>query len=237
MPKQPILSILLPCYNEVQSLPKILDLVRAVDIDKEIIAIDDCSTDGTIDVLTNEASRNSCLQVTRHAKNKGKGAAIRTGLQLAQGQITLIQDADLEYDPNDYYALVQPILDHRVEVVFGSRFLGPHTGMYFWNAIGNKVLTFLTNFLYNCWISDMETCYKVMRTEIWHHLDLQSNDFRLEPEITAKVLRLGHRIYEVPIHYVGRTYAEGKKMHPSQGLYAIWTLFRYYRWHGPDGRS
>jgi glycosyltransferase involved in cell wall biosynthesis len=237
MTEQPTLSVLVPCYNEAQSLPKILDLVRAVNIDKEIIVVDDGSTDGTIEVLTTEASRDPCLRIIGHARNRGKGAAIRTALAQAHGQITLIQDADLEYDPNDYYTLVQPIIDARVDVVFGSRFFGPHTGMYFWNAIGNKSLTFLTNFLYNCWISDMETCYKVMRTEIWRSLDLQSNDFRLEPEITAKVLRLGYRIYEVPIHYVGRTYTEGKKMRPSQGLYAIWTLLRHRLWRGPNGRS
>jgi hypothetical protein len=168
-------------------------------------------------------------------EHRRKGAAIRAALMQAPGHITRIQDADHEYDPNDYYALIQPIMDKRVDVVYGSRFLGRHTGMHRWNAIGNKSLTFLTNFLYHCSVSDMETCYKAMRTEIGHRLDLQSNDFRLEPEITAKVLRLGYRIQEVPIHYVGRTYAEGKKRRASQGLYAIWTLLHYCKWHGPHG--
>jgi glycosyltransferase involved in cell wall biosynthesis len=170
------------------------------------------------------------MRVIRHPANRGKGAAVRSGLAHARGEIVIIQDADLEYDPNDYYALVQPIINGRVNVVFGSRFLGSHTGMYFWNALGNKGLTFLTNFFFNSWLSDMETCYKVMRTEIMRSLNLESNDFRLEPEITAKVLRRGHRIYEVPVSYMGRTYEEGKKMHPVQGLFAILALLRYRFW-------
>jgi glycosyltransferase involved in cell wall biosynthesis len=167
------------------------------------------------------------MRVISHPRNRGKGAAVRSGLAHATGAIAIIQDADLEYDPNDYYELVKPIVDGRVEVVFGSRFLGSHTGMYFWNALGNKGLTFLTNFLFNSWISDMETCYKVMRTDILRSLHLESNDFRLEPEITAKVLRKGYRIYEVPISYMGRTYEEGKKMKAIQGVYAILALLRY----------
>jgi glycosyltransferase involved in cell wall biosynthesis len=217
----------MPCYNEASTLPGILALVWAVDLDKEIIAVDDHSSDGTLAILQAEAARNPRLKVISHPENRGKGAAVRSGLAHARGEITIIQDADLEYDPNDYYELVQPIADGRVSVVFGSRFSGRHTGMYFWNAIGNKALTFLTNFLFNCWISDMETCYKAMRTEIIRSLNLESNDFRLEPEITAKVLRQGHRIYEVPVSYLGRTYEEGKKMKPSQGFYAILALLKY----------
>jgi glycosyltransferase involved in cell wall biosynthesis len=196
-------------------------------MDKEIITVDDCSSDETLAVLRAEATRDPRMRVISHPRNRGKGAAVRSGLAHATGAIAIIQDADLEYDPNDYYELVKPIVDGRVEVVFGSRFLGSHTGMYFWNALGNKGLTFLTNFLFNSWISDMETCYKVMRTDILRSLHLESNDFRLEPEITAKVLRKGYRIYEVPISYMGRTYEEGKKMKAIQGVYAILALLRY----------
>lgn len=227
---RPLLSVIMPCYNEASTLPSILERVWAVDLDKEIIAVDDNSSDNTLELLRAEAARNPRLKVVSHPQNRGKGAAVRSGLAHARGQITIIQDADLEYDPNDYYDLVQPIVDGRIDVVFGSRFAGRHTGMYFWNAIGNKALTFLTNFLFNCWISDMETCYKVMRTEIIRSLDLESNDFRLEPEITAKVLRQGYRIYEVPVSYLGRTYEEGKKMKPSQGFYAILALLKYRLW-------
>ncbi len=223
----PLLSVIMPCYNEAATLPAILRAVRAVAFDKEIIAVDDHSTDATLAILRAEAASDPDLRVIHHPRNRGKGAAVRSGLVHARGQITIIQDADLEYDPQDYYELVQPIIDGRVDVVFGSRFMGRHTGMYFWNAVGNKGLTFLTNFLFDCWISDMETCYKVMRTAIIRDLHLESNDFRLEPEITAKVLRRGHRIYEVPISYLGRTYEEGKKMKPSQGLYAVLALLRY----------
>ncbi|NTV64095.1 MAG: glycosyltransferase family 2 protein [Oscillochloris sp.] len=224
---RPLLSVIMPCYNESSTLPRILEKVWAVNIDKEVIAVDDHSSDDTLALLQAEAARNPRLKVISHPQNRGKGAAVRSGLAHARGQITIIQDADLEYDPNDYYELVQPIADGRVDVVFGSRFAGRHTGMYFWNAIGNKSLTFLTNFLFNCWISDMETCYKAMRTEIIRDLNLESNDFRLEPEITAKVLKRGHRIYEVPVGYLGRTYEEGKKMKPSQGFYAILALLKY----------
>jgi glycosyltransferase involved in cell wall biosynthesis len=225
------LSIIMPCYNESRTLPAILAQIRAVKLEKEIIAVDDHSSDDTYQILREAAATDRTMIVVRHPSNRGKGAAVRSGLARATGQIVIIQDADLEYDPQDYYELVQPIADGRVNVVFGSRFLGRHTGMYFWNALGNKGLTFLTNLLFNCWISDMETCYKVMRTEIMRDLRLESNDFRLEPEIVAKVLKRGHRIYEVPVSYLGRTYEEGKKMKPSQGFYAILALLRYRFWN------
>lgn len=222
-----LLSVIMPCYNEAATLPAILERVRAIKIDKQIVAVDDHSSDTTFAILEREAARDPSMVVVRHPTNRGKGAAVRSGLARATGEIVIIQDADLEYDPEDYYELVRPIAEGRVNVVFGSRFLGRHTGMYFWNALGNKGLTFLTNFLFNCWLSDMETCYKVMRTEIMRDLKLKSNDFRLEPEIAAKVLKRGHRIYEVPVSYLGRTYEEGKKMKPSQGFYAIMALLQY----------
>lgn len=222
-----VLSVIMPCYNEAATLSAILEQVRAIKLDMQIIAVDDHSSDNTFEVLQRAAAQEPNMIIVRHPTNRGKGAAVRSGLARATGDIVIIQDADLEYDPQDYYELVRPIAEGRVNVVFGSRFLGQHTGMYFWNALGNKGLTFLTNFLFNCWISDMETCYKVMRTEIMRDLQLKSNDFRLEPEIAAKVLKRGHRIYEVPVRYLGRTYEEGKKMKPSQGFYAILALFQY----------
>jgi glycosyltransferase involved in cell wall biosynthesis len=221
------LSVVMPCYNEADTLPFILAKVRAVNIDKEIIVIDDCSTDATAAVLAAEQQHDPTLRVYRHEQNRGKGAAVRTGFAQAHGDIIIIQDSDLEYDPNDYYEVVTPIMEGKVNVVFGSRFMGRHTGMYFWNALGNKFLTFLTNFLFNCWLSDMETCYKAFRADIIKGIPLESNDFRIEPEMTAKILLRGHRIYEVPVSYLGRTYEEGKKMKPSQGLWAIWALVKY----------
>ena len=221
------LSVIMPCYNEADSLPDILNKVRAIAIDKEIIVIDDCSSDDTPNVLANEQRNDPNLRVVRHERNRGKGAAVRTGIAAAIGDVIIVQDADLEYDPNDFYAVLKPIFDGRVGVVYGSRFMGSHTGMYFWNALGNKFLTFLTNFLFNCWISDMETCYKAFRADIIKNIPLESNDFRIEPEITAKILLRKERIFEVPVSYIGRTYEEGKKMKPSQGFWAIWALFKY----------
>lgn len=225
-----LLSVIIPCYNEAATIRQILRQVRDIRLDMEIIVVDDHSQDDSFSLLQAEARDDPHLQVIRHPRNAGKGAAIRTGLHQAQGEIVIIQDADLEYDPQDYYELVRPIVEGRVNVVFGSRFMGSHTGMYFWNAIGNKGLTFLTNLLYNAWISDMETCYKVMRTDILRSLDLRSRDFRIEPEIAAKVLRQGHSVFEVPVSYFGRTYEEGKKIRKSDGFKALGTLVRYRLW-------
>jgi glycosyltransferase involved in cell wall biosynthesis len=222
----------MPCYNEEATIREIIEQVLAVDFEKELIIVDDHSRDRTPEILRELAIIHPELRVVRQATNMGKGTAIRTGLALAKGEIAIVQDSDLEYDPNDYYELIRPIVAGRVDIVFGSRFMGRHTGMYFWNALGNKGLTFITNFLYNCWIDDMETCYKVMRTPIFRSLNLESNDFRIEPEITAKVLRLGFKIYQVPISYMGRTYEEGKKIKSSDGIKAVFSLLRYRSWRG-----
>ena len=232
-----LLSVIIPCYNEAATIRQILRQIRDVRLDKQIIVVDDHSADNSFSLLQAEARDDPGLQIIRHPRNLGKGAAIKTGLQQAQGEIAIIQDADLEYDPQDYYELVRPIVEGRVNVVFGSRFMGRHTGMYFWNAVGNKGLTFLTNFLYNAWISDMETCYKVMRTDILRSLDLRSRDFRIEPEIAAKVLRQGHSIFEVPVSYFGRTYEEGKKIRKSDGFKALGTLVRYRLWRAAPPQS
>jgi glycosyltransferase involved in cell wall biosynthesis len=220
------LSVIIPCYNEEATILTLLERVLAVGMDTEIIVVDDCSRDRTWMLLQQMAERHP-LVLVRHEQNGGKGAAIRTGLARATGDVTIIQDADLEYNPRDYYALVEPIARGDVQAVFGSRFLGNHTGLYFWNAVGNKVLTLLTNFLYNCWISDMETGYKVVRTDVLRSLELESNDFCIEPEIAAKLFRRGYRVYEVPISYMGRSYEEGKKIKPSDGIKAIRALLRY----------
>ncbi|MDZ4721453.1 MAG: glycosyltransferase family 2 protein [Roseiflexaceae bacterium] len=227
-----LLSVIMPCYNEEATIREIIEQVLAVEFEKELIIVDDHSRDRTPEILRELAAIHSELRVVRQPTNMGKGTAIRTGLALANGEIAIVQDSDLEYDPNDYYELLRPIVAGRVDIVFGSRFMGRHTGMYFWNALGNKGLTFITNFLYNCWIDDMETCYKVMRTSIFRSLNLESNDFRIEPEITAKVLRLGFKIYQVPISYMGRTYEEGKKIKSSDGIKAVFSLLRYRSWRG-----
>ncbi|GAC1386521.1 MAG: glycosyltransferase family 2 protein [Herpetosiphon sp.] len=227
-----LLSVIIPCFNEGRTIRDVLRAVRAVTLDKEIIVVDDHSSDDSYLQLQREAEHDDRLHVVRHQRNLGKGAAIRSGLRLARGEIVLIQDADLEYDPQDYYELVRPIVEGKVDVVFGSRFSGRHTGMYFWNAIGNHFLTFVTNFFYNAWLSDMETCYKVMRTPILQSLGLRSRDFRIEAEIAAKVLRQGHRVLEVPISYFGRTYEEGKKIQKIDGLKALGTLLHYRFWAG-----
>ena len=222
-----LLSVIMPCYNEATTIPDILAQVRAVDLEKQIIAVDDSSSDDTYAVLCREAAADPTMIVIRHPNNRGKGAAVRSGLARASGDIVIVQDADLEYDPQDYYELVKPIAEGRVNVVFGSRFLGRHTGMYFWNALGNKGLTFLTNMLFNCWISDMETCYKVMRTEVLRSMTLRSDSFGIEPELTAKIFKRGYRVYEVPITYDGRGYDEGKKITWRDGFVALWVLLKY----------
>jgi glycosyltransferase involved in cell wall biosynthesis len=223
------LSIIMPVYNECETLSEILGQVRAVElanIEKEIIVVDDGSTDGSRDILTEEAKARDLL-VLYHKQNRGKGAAVRTAIEHASGDLILIQDADLEYDPRDYPTLIQPIIEGRVTVVYGSRFLGPRKAMLFWHMLGNKLLTLTTNILYNAILSDMETCYKCFRADIVKDLPLRSRRFEFEPEVTAKVLKRGHRIFEVPISYYGREYHEGKKISWRDAPLAFWTLIKY----------
>ena len=223
------LTIIMPVYNECETLSEILRQVRAVelpDVEKEIIVVDDGSTDGSRDILTRESQAGDLLMLC-HERNQGKGAAVRTAIEQASGDLILIQDADLEYDPRDYPSLIQPIIEGRVTVVYGSRFLGPRKAMLFWHMLGNKLLTLTTNILYNAILSDMETCYKCFRADVVKDLPLHSRRFEFEPEVTAKILKRGHRIFEVPISYYGREYYEGKKITWRDAPLAFWTLIKY----------
>jgi glycosyltransferase involved in cell wall biosynthesis len=223
------LSIIMPVYNEHETLREILRQIRAVDlpgIEKELLAVDDGSIDGSRDILAEEADAGD-VRAFYHDVNRGKGAAVRTAIEQATGDILLIQDADLEYDPRDYPALIRPIIEGRVTVVYGSRFLGPRKAMLFWHMLGNKLLTLTTNILYNTILSDMETCYKCFRADIVKGIPLRARRFEFEPEITAKVLKRGHRIFEVPISYYGREYHEGKKIGWRDAPLAFWTLVKY----------
>jgi glycosyltransferase involved in cell wall biosynthesis len=222
------LSILIPAYNEAATIKTLIESVRRVElpIDKELIAVDDCSNDGTWEIL--QGLRAPDLTVMRHEKNRGKGAAIRTALAKATGDIVLIQDADLEYNPQDYPKLLEPILDHRAEAVYGSRFLGgPHRVLLFWHYMANNLFTLLTNLLYNVNLTDMGVCYKVFLADKLRTIPLKSDRFGFEPEITAKICKRHWRIFEVPISYSGRTYAEGKKITWRDGFVYLWCLLRY----------
>jgi len=226
----PTLSVIIPVYNEAATLGKMIERVRAASLSKEIIVVDDGSTDGSRELLKEmgQGSLNG-LRLLFHEKNLGKGAAIRTALLCVHGEITLIQDADLEYDPAEYPKLIEPILSGDADVVYGSRFLGgPHRVIYFWHRVGNGFLTLLSNLLTNLNLTDMETGYKVFRTDVLKRLPIRSDRFGFEPEVTVKAAKMGCRIYEVPISYRGRSYAEGKKITWMDGLRAVFILLKYW---------
>ena len=225
------LSVVIPVYNEVDTLEKVLAAVRACEVgfEKEIVIVDDYSTDGTRDLLKHLEETENDLKVSYHETNKGKGAALHTGFAAATGDVVLIQDADLEYDPHEYPRLLAPILDGRADVVYGSRFLGggPHRVVFFWHYVGNRFLTLLSNMMTNLNLTDMEVCYKVFRKEVLDAITLRERRFGFEVEVTAKVARCGWRIYEVPISYYGRIYAEGKKITWKDGFSALRCILKY----------
>ena len=223
------LSVIIPCFNEAESIEEVLGRVEAVGIADEIIIVDDGSTDGTREILARiEDDRRPNVHILYHDHNQGKGAAVVTGFAAATSDVFLIQDADFEYDPREYPVLLKPIEEGIATVVYGSRFLGgPRKAMNFWNMVANRILTLTTNILFNAILSDMETCYKVFRAEVVQDMRIRSRRFDFEPEITAKVLKKGIRVYEVPISYNGREWDEGKKIQWTDGPIAMWTLVKY----------
>ncbi len=243
MSDRPFLSVVIPVYNERQTIEELLIRVQAVDIEKEIVVVDDGSTDGTREFLeelaqntkrimtlpqTQNELRTDNMRIKFQEKNRGKGAALRRGFEEAHGEIVLVQDADLEYDPQDYHKLLEPIERGMADVVFGTRFLGgPHRVLFFWHYVGNRALTMFSNMFTNLNLSDVWTCYKAFRREVLQKINLREDRFGFEPEVTSKVAQGGWRVYEVPISYYGRTYAEGKKITWKDGVRGIWCTFRY----------
>jgi len=225
-----LISIVIPVFNEVQTISTVLEQVEAVDLPcaKEIVIVDDFSTDGTRELLQ-KLDKNGAIRVIYHSRNQGKGAALKAGFAQARGDIVIIQDADLEYDPQEYPKLIQPILDGKADVVYGSRFMGsgPHRVIYYWHYVGNTLLTLLSNMLTNLNLTDMETCYKAFKKEVLAQIVIEEKRFGFEPEITAKVAKLNCRIYEVGISYSGRSYQEGKKIGWKDGFRALWCILKY----------
>jgi glycosyltransferase involved in cell wall biosynthesis len=225
----PCLSVVMPVYNEQATIGEVMSVVLEQRPVQELIVVDDASRDGTWDTINKIAARASNVKLLRHEKNRGKGAALATGIAQATAPIVIIQDADLEYDPTEYHLVLKPILSGKADVVYGSRFAGagPHRVLYFWHSVGNKLLTTFSNMMTNINLTDMETCYKVFRREVIQAIKIEESRFGFEPEITAKVSRRGLRIYEVPISYYGRTYAEGKKINWRDGFSAFRCIIKY----------
>ncbi len=225
------ISIVVPCFNEDMTIEAVLNNVLNVklELEREIIVVDDCSTDRTREYLKSMEGKDGIIKVIYHSVNQGKGAALRTGFKAVSGDIIIIQDADFEYDPEEYHKLLKPIIDGKADVVYGSRFIGgeSHRVLFYWHSLGNKFLTFLSNIFTNLNLTDMEVCYKVFRREILDKIEITENRFGFEPEFTAKISRLKYRIYEVGISYSGRTYNEGKKINWKDGVRAIYVIIKY----------
>jgi glycosyltransferase involved in cell wall biosynthesis len=222
----PLLSVVMPAFNEKDTIEEIIRRVQGVPLRTQLIVVDDCSTDGTRDIV-GRLQRELGFTLLLQPRNMGKGAALRRGFEAVHGDLVVVQDADLEYSPEEFPQLIELICQGRADVVYGSRFLGRHRVFLFTHYAGNRLLTFLTNVLYNTMLTDMETCYKVMRAEVLRSMTLNSNGFGIEPELTAKIFKRGYRVYEVPITYDGRGYDEGKKIGWRDGVVALWVLLRY----------